>query len=74
MKQMSKQTQVLNHLQKNSITPLDALRKYGSLRLAALVFNLRKEGHNIVTRSVNVGTKKKPTYVAQYHLIKSKIK
>jgi len=63
---------VLNHLQKSSITPLDALRKYGSFRLAALIYNLKQEGHNIITKNVNVGTKKKPTYVAQYHLIKSK--
>lgn len=69
---MSQQTQVLNHLQKSSITPLDALRKYGSLRLAALVFNLRKEGHNIVTDTINVGSKKKPKNVANYKLIKSK--
>ena len=69
---MTKQAQVLNHLQKSSITPLDALRKYGSLRLAALIYNLKQEGHNIITKNVNVGTKKKPTYVAQYHLIKSK--
>jgi hypothetical protein len=69
---MTKQAQVLNHLQKSSITPLDALRKYGSFRLAALIYNLKQEGHNIITKNVNVGTKKKPTYVAQYHLIKSK--
>ena len=61
---MTKQAQVLNHLQKSSITPLDALRKYGSLRLAALIYNLKQEGHNIITKNVNVGTKKKPTYVA----------
>ncbi len=71
---MTKQAQVLNHLQKSSINPLDALRKYGSLRLAALIYNLKQEGHNIITKNVNVGTKKKPTYVAEYHLIKSKSK
>jgi hypothetical protein len=69
---MSQQTQVLNHLKKEPLTPLVALRKYGTLRLAALVFNLKDEGHNIVTDRVNVGTKNKPKYVAQYSLIKNK--
>jgi len=63
---------VLNHLQKNKLTPLVALRNYGTLRLAAIVFELRSEGHNIVTNNVNVGTKKKVKYVAEYQLIKNK--
>ena len=69
---MSQQTQVLNHLKKEPLTPLVALRKYGTLRLAALVFNLRDEGHNIKTDIVNVGTKRNPKYVAKYSLIKNK--
>jgi len=69
---MSQQTQVLNHLKKEPLTPLVALRKYGTLRLAALVFNLKDEGHKIVTDRVNVGTKNKPKFVAQYTLIKNK--
>jgi len=69
---MSQQTQVLNHLQKSSITPLDALRKYGTFRLAALIFNLREDGHDIKTDIINVGNKKKPKHVAKYSLIKSK--
>jgi phage-related holin len=63
---------VLNHLKKEPLTPLVALRKYGTLRLAALVFNLKNEGHNIVTDRVNVGSKNKPKLVAQYTLIKNK--
>jgi len=69
---MSQQTQVLNHLKKEPLTPLVALRKYGTLRLAALVFNLKDEGHKIVTDRVNVGTMNKPKFVAQYTLIKNK--
>jgi hypothetical protein len=63
---------VLNHLKKEPITPLVALRKYGTLRLAALVYNLKDEGHNIVTERVNVGTKNSPKFVAKYSLIKNK--
>lgn len=69
---MTQQTQVLNHLKKEPLTPLVALRKYGTLRLAALVFNLRDEGYNIKTEMVNVGTKNKSKTVAQYSLLKSK--
>lgn len=69
---MSQQTQVLNHLKKEPLTPLVALRKYGTLRLAALIFNLRDEGHNINTKIVNVGSKKNPKFVAEYSLLKNK--
>jgi hypothetical protein len=68
---MSQQTQVLNHLKREPLTPLVALRKYGTLRLAALVYNLKDEGHNIVSQRVNVGSKNKPKFVAKYSLIKN---
>ena len=68
---MSQQTQVLNHLKKEPLTPLVALRKYGTLRLAAIVFNLRDEGHNIKTDIVNVVTKRNTNYVAKYSLLKN---
>ena len=53
MAKISKQEKVLMHLQTHgSITPLEALEKYGSFRLGALIFNLRKEGHDIETNIV----------------------
>lgn len=69
---MTQETQVLNHLKKEPLTPLVALRKYGTLRLAALVFNLRDKGYNIKTTMVNVGSKKNPKTVAEYSLLKNK--
>jgi hypothetical protein len=63
---------VLNHLKSQPLTPLVALKKYGTLRLAALIFNLRDEGHNINTKIVNVGSKKTPKFVAEYSLLKNK--
>jgi hypothetical protein len=69
---MSQQTMVLNHLKSQPLTPLVALKKYGTLRLAALIFNLRDEGHNINTKIVNVGSKKTPKFVAEYSLLKNK--
>lgn len=36
------------------LTPLDAWHKYGTSRLAAHVFELRKAGHGILTKTVAV--------------------
>ena len=69
---MSQQTQVLNHLKKEPLTPLVALRKYGALRLASIVFNLRDQGYNIITDMVNVGSNRNPKVVAKYSLKKNK--
>lgn len=45
---MSQREQILKHLnEKGSITPLDALRYYGCLRLSARIYELRKDGHDI---------------------------
>ena len=49
----TKQSKVLTHLQTyGNITPLEALNLYGSFRLGALIFNLRKEGYDITTNIV----------------------
>ncbi|TSA65740.1 MAG: hypothetical protein D4R41_00670 [Sediminibacterium sp.] len=53
-----------------TITPLEALRKFGSLRLASIIFDLRADGLNIQSENVNVGTKKKAKYVAKYFIPK----
>jgi hypothetical protein len=52
-KKKTKQEKVLTHLQNNgSITPMQALEYYGSFRLSAIIFNLKKEGHDITTSIV----------------------
>ncbi len=41
---------VLDYLRKHkTITPLEALNKIGTMRLAARIHNLRKRGHQIET-------------------------
>lgn len=50
-------------LRHNSITPLQALRKYGCLRLAARIWDLRKSGFSVVRHMVNRGGKKFAKYV-----------
>ena len=46
----SQNKQILNHLQSGlSITPVEALIKFGCFRLAARINFLRNKGHNIKT-------------------------
>jgi len=50
MKKMTKKDKVLAHLMNGQpITPIEALNKYGSFRLGAIIFDLRAEGHKINT-------------------------
>lgn len=45
---MSKEDKILEHLKnKGSITPIDALNLYGSFRLGARIYDLKKKGYNI---------------------------
>ena len=46
------------------ITPIDALNRYGCFRLSARINDLRKEGFNILTNTIEVNKKR----VAQYYL------
>lgn len=46
---MTQKDYVLQHLNEGkTITPLEALRLYGSFRLGAIIFDLKADGHNIV--------------------------
>jgi hypothetical protein len=67
---MSQNQQILNHLQKASITPLEALTKYGCLRLAARIKELKDVGHQINRQMIYLGDKK----FAKYSLIQRKEK
>jgi hypothetical protein len=60
---------VLDHLQNfPSITPLEALQRYGCFRLAARIYELRDAGHSIVTHRMHAGAKRN---VAVYVLVQS---
>ena len=66
---MSQKQKVANYLQSGkSLTPIQALTKFGSLRLAAIIFNLKADGLKIKTELMNIGTKKKPRNVAKYSI------
>jgi hypothetical protein len=64
----SQTQQVLDWLDSGmSLTPLEALQRFGTLRLAALIHTLRDEGHQIVTERVELPNGKR---VARYYKIK----
>ena len=47
--------QILDYLKSGkSITPLEALEKFGCFRLSARIFNLREDGYNIITKNISV--------------------
>ncbi len=46
----TKHGEVLRHLQENgSITSVEAIELFGATRLSAIIFNLRRKGHDIET-------------------------
>ena len=49
-----------------TLTPLQALVKFGTMRLAAYVYELKKRGWTIETEMIRVGKEKK--MVARYRL------
>ncbi len=72
MKSSSQNAQILLHLQDfGSITPIQALEMYGCFRLGARIYDLRKQGVEIVSKSVEFVTKSghRGSY-ASYSLVK----
>jgi len=63
---MSQNKQIADYLNKGKkLTPIDALNKFGCLRLAARIADLRNEGMNIVTRTIKLDNNKQ---IAQYSI------
>ena len=59
----SQSGRILKHMQEGyGITPITALNNYGCFRLAAVVFDLKKEGHNIRTTIIKENNKKFARY------------
>jgi len=62
---MSQSIEILGHLKAgNRLTSLEAVRKFGTLRLAARIFDLRGKGHRIESAMVD----RKGKIVAEYYL------
>ena len=63
---MTQSEAILKHLKSgDTITSLEALQKYGCLRLAAVIHSLRKEGFDVGTEMVDVNGKT----IAKYSLL-----
>jgi hypothetical protein len=63
---MTQSEAILKHLKSgDTITSLEALQRYGCLRLAAVIHSLRKEGFDVNTEMVDVNGKT----IAEYSLL-----
>jgi len=64
---MSQETKILSYLKSDhSLTPIQALQKFGCFRLSGRIFSLKKRGHKIKTEIVQRLNKR----FASYKLIK----
>jgi hypothetical protein len=61
---MDQNTLILEMLKRGPVTPMDALREAGCMRLASRINELRGEGHRITSRMVTNNGKR----YAEYHL------
>lgn len=63
---------VLEHMkERGGITPLEAMQRYGVMRLASRVHDLRRAGHDVKVETISVPTrdKGKAARVALYSLV-----
>ena len=69
---MTQTEQVLRHLQDyGSITPVEAMAEYGIMRLGARIWDLKHDGHNIVTeRETSVNRYGERTAYARYRFVR----
>lgn len=52
---MTQKQRLLDYLYEgNTVTTLDAFRKLGITRISAVVYDLKKDGHNLITERVSV--------------------
>lgn len=73
MSTKSQNEMILAHLKKGgALTPLQALSKFGSMRLGARILDLRLAGHNITSKLIRVSGRDGFKRVAQYRLVRGK--
>ena len=72
MARKTQTSEVLNYLKTHKgITSMQAFEKFGATRLSGIIFNLRRQGHNIISVD-KTGTNRYGEHVsfAEYRLIK----
>lgn len=69
-KNMNQEQRILRHLQENrGITQMEATSLYGILRLSGRIFDLRRQGYNIITTMIDVTNRYgEKCRVAEYRL------
>lgn len=69
---MTQQEMVLRHLKDyGSITPVEALREYGIMRLGARIWDLRHDGHAISSELVESRNRYgEKTHYARYRMVR----
>ena len=69
---MKQKDRILRHLEdQGSITQWEAIRDYGIMRLGARIWDLKHDGHNIVTeRETSVNRYGERTAYARYRLVR----
>ncbi len=71
MSEKSQRAAIARHLKAGkSITSLEALKKFGSMRLGARIYELKKEGMNILKYTARVGRGEEAKRVACYYAIR----
>ena len=67
--QNTQENQILNHLKQHKfITSWEAIQEYRITRLSARIYELREDGHQIITNNISKNGKR----WAEYSLIKLK--
>lgn len=68
---MTQREKIANRLMNGfSLTPLQALKMFGSLRLSAVIFDLKNEGWDIKSKLVKVKTRNGTSRVSRYWIDK----
>lgn len=69
---MTQTVHILTHLKEHdAITPLEALKRYGVMRLGARILELRESGHPIITDMIEVTSRRGTKRVASYRLVRA---
>lgn len=70
MNTQTQQAHILTHLKAGlTLTPLEALNKFGCFRLGARIYDLKQSGHQISKQMVDVEARNgETTRVAEYKL------
>ena len=73
-KKLTQKDKIIDYIHKyGSITPLDALREFGCMRLATRIFELKEDGYKIKTVIEKSKNKNgEPVHYARYYLQEDK--